>query len=114
MVFRFGAPAVMAALVGLAGSSSDVQASSYTLRCDGRFSYTMTYVERPQRLIIEVEGMKRQLRMHQIKREDDGGVLIWASTPAFGGDRDMLIRFGREKWVRTYFRNGSDETVICR
>jgi hypothetical protein len=26
----------------------------------------------------------------------------------------MLIRLGREKWVRTYFRNGSDETVTCR
>jgi hypothetical protein len=88
-------------------------ALQYTLRCDGRFSYTVTYDDLRRRLTIEVEGMKRLLQIRMTK-EDEEGILIWASTPAFGGDRDMLIRFGREKWVRTYFRNGSDETVACR
>ena len=113
MMVRFGAWGLLAMLAGLA-MASPAAAFTYTLRCEGRFSYTMTYDDLRRRLTIEVEGMKRQLHMRQVKKEDDGGVLIWASTPAFGGDRDMLIRFGREKWVRTYFRNGSDETIACR
>jgi hypothetical protein len=114
MVFRFGAPAVMAVMIGLVAAPCPAQALTQTIRCDGRFSYTVTFDDRRRGLTIEVEGMKRLLNMRQIKQEEDGGYLIWAFTPAFGGDRDMLIRFGREKWVRTYFRNGSDETVTCR
>lgn len=113
MMVRFGALALVAMLAGLA-MASPAAAITHTMRCEGRFSYTMTYDDLRRRLTIEVEGMKRLLRVRQIKQEDDGGLLIWASTPAFGGDRDMLIRFGREKWVRTYFRNGSDETITCR
>lgn len=88
-------------------------AFQHTIRCEGRFSYRLTYDDARRRLTIEVEGMKRLLRLRQVK-EDEAGLLIWASTPAFGGDRDMLIRIGREKWVRTYFRNGSEETIQCR
>ena len=114
MVFRNGALAVMAVLFGLAYAPSPAQALVHTARCEGRFSYTVSYDDLRRRLTIEVEGMKRQLNMRMIKQEEDGGYLIWAFTPAFGGDRDMLIKLGREKWVRTYFRNGSDETITCR
>ena len=114
MVFRNGALAVMAVLFGLADAPSPAQALVHTARCEGRFSYTVSYDDQRRRLTIEVEGMKRQLNMRMIKQEEDGGYLIWAFTPAFGGDRDMLIKLGREKWVRTYFRNGSDETITCR
>ena len=114
MVFRNGALAVMAVLFGLADAPSPAQALVHTARCEGRFSYTVSYDDQRRRLTIEVEGMKRQLNMRMIKQEEDGGYLIWAFTPAFGGDRDMLIKIGREKWVRTYFRNGSDETITCR
>lgn len=96
-------------LLGIQSAS----ALQYTLRCDGRFSYRLTYDDLRRRLMIEVEGMKRQLKI-QVTKQDDDGVLIWASTPAFGGDRDMLISMGRKKWVRTYFRNGSEETIDCR
>jgi hypothetical protein len=92
---------------------SPAHALQQTLRCEGRFSYRLTYDDARRRLSIEVEGMTRLLRMRQVK-EDEDGLLIWASTPAFGGERDMLIRIGREKWVRTYFRNGSEETMACR
>lgn len=85
----------------------------HTMRCEGRFAYSLAYDDTRQRLSIEVEGMKRQLIIRRIKTED-GNTLIWAATPSFGGERDMLIQFGREKWTRTYFRNGSDETITCR
>lgn len=89
------------------------EARTLTLRCEGRFAYTMRFDTEKRILSIDVEGMKRLLRTRRIQ-EDEDGLLIWASTPAFGGDRDMLIRIGREKWVRTWFRNGSEETVSCR
>ena len=114
MVLRFGALAVMAVMIGLVAAPCPAQALAHTIRCDGRFSYTVTFDDLRRRLTIEVEGMKRQLNVRLVKPEEDGGYLIWAFAPAFGGDRDMLIRFGREKWVKTYFRNGSDETVTCR
>lgn len=88
-------------------------ALTQTMRCEGRVKYSITYDDLRRRLTIEVEGMKRLLTIRQMQ-EDEDGLLIWASTPAFGGDRDMLIRMGREKWVRTYFRNGSDETIKCQ
>ncbi len=94
-------------------AAPEARAWVHSMRCEGRFAYTLSYDDTRRRLTIEVEGMKRLLRMNRIKAED-GNTLIWASTPAFGGDRDMLIQFGRDKWVRTYFRNGSDETVKCR
>lgn len=94
----------------------EARAFVQTMRCDGRFSYSLSYDDLRKRLTIEVEGMKRVLQIRRVKSENNV-TLIWASTPTFGGDRDMLIQFdqfGRDKWVRTYFRNGSDETVKCR
>ena len=112
MAFRFQPWVAISVLFWALGIQS-ASAFQYTLRCEGRFSYSLAYDDTRQRLSIEVEGMKRQLRINRVKSED-GNILIWASTPAFGGDRDMLIQFGREKWARTYFRNGSEETITCR
>lgn len=89
------------------------EARTLTLRCEGRFAYILTYDTDRRRLAITVEGMKRLLKIRRVQ-DDEDGLLIWASTPAFGGDRDMLVRIGREKWVRTWFRNGSEETIGCR
>lgn len=112
MAFLFRPWAAFSVLFLLAGIQS-ASALQYTLRCEGRFSYRLTYDDTRRRLTIEVEGMKRLLQIRATK-QDEEGVLIWGSTPAFGGDRDMLIRIGPKKWVRTYFRNGSEETINCR
>lgn len=89
------------------------EARTLNLRCEGRFSYVMAFDTEARRLSITVEGMKRLLKIRRVQ-EDENGILIWAATPSFGGERDMLIRIGREKWVRTWFRNGSEETIPCR
>ena len=112
MAFRFQPWVAISVLFWALGIQS-ASAFQYTLRCEGRFSYRLTYDDLRRRLVIEVEGMKRQLQIRATK-QDEEGVLIWASTPAFGGDRDMLVRVGPKKWVRTYFRNGSEETITCR
>lgn len=89
------------------------EARTLTLRCEGRFAYVMAFDTDTHRLTITVEGMKRLLQIRRAQ-EDEKGWLIWAATPTFGGERDMLVRIGTEKWVRTWFRNGSEETVACR
>jgi hypothetical protein len=32
----------------------------------------------------------------------------------FGGERDILALFGREKWVKYFYGNGSVVTDLCK
>lgn len=52
----------------------------------------------------------------KIKRTqvDEDGALIWASVQAHFGERDALAFFGREKWVRYFYSNGSVVEDSCR
>ena len=52
----------------------------------------------------------------KIKRTqvDEDGALIWTSVQAHFGERDALALFGREKWVRYFYGNGSVVEDSCR
>jgi hypothetical protein len=52
----------------------------------------------------------------KIKRTqvDEDGALIWTSVKVHYGERDALAFFGREKWIRYFYANGSVVEDICR
>ena len=52
----------------------------------------------------------------KIKRTqvDEDGALIWTSVQAHFVERDALVLFGREKWVRYFYGNGSVVEDVCR
>lgn len=53
------------------------------------------------------------LKVHKVQNDEDG-VLVWGSTTVFGGERDILALFGREKWVKYFYGNGSVVTDPCK
>jgi hypothetical protein len=52
----------------------------------------------------------------KIKRTqvDEDGALVWASVRVHYGERDALAFFGRQKWVRYFYGNGSVVEDTCR
>lgn len=53
------------------------------------------------------------LKVHKVQNDEDG-VLVWGSSSVFGGERDILALFGREKWVKYFYGNGSVVTDPCK
>lgn len=53
------------------------------------------------------------LKVHKVQNDEDG-VLVWGSSSVFGGERDILALFGREKWVKYFYGNGSVVTDLCK
>ena len=57
-------------------------------------------------------ALSKNIKVHKVQNDDDG-VLVWTSTAVFGGDRDILAFFGREKWIKYFYGNGSVVTDPC-
>ena len=76
-------------------------------------AYRAAYEIAQKKFVFTNPRMSNDARVQQARADDDG-VLVWASVPAFGGERDILAQFGREKWIKYFYRNGSVVTDSCR
>ena len=76
-------------------------------------TYRAAYEIAQKKFVFTNPRMRNDARVQQARADDDG-VLVWASVPAFGGERDLLAQFGREKWIKYFYRNGSVVTDSCK
>ena len=74
--------------------------------------YGVIFDTEPNRFTTTNTALSKDIKVHKVQNDDDG-VLVWASTAVFGGDRDILALFGREKWVKYFYGNGSVVTDPC-
>lgn len=75
--------------------------------------YRAAYEVTQKKFVFTNPRMSNDARVQQV-RTDDSGVLVWVSVPVFGGERDILAQFGREKWIKYFYGNGSVVTDVCR
>lgn len=82
--------------------------------CAGeRGPYSVTYDHRTKVFANKNPGFTPPYGLRQVQVDEDGA-LIWAFVRVHYGERDMLARFGREKWVRYFYANGSEVMHQCR
>jgi hypothetical protein len=58
-------------------------------------------------------GLGTDLKVRRVQ-DDSDGVLVWAATAVFGGDRELLAFFGDDKWMKYFYGNGSVQTDPCK
>lgn len=75
--------------------------------------YRAAFEVTQKKFVFTNPRMSNDARVQQV-RTDDSGVLVWVSVPVFGGERDILAQFGREKWIKYFYGNGSVVTDACR
>ena len=76
-------------------------------------SYVVTYDIANNRLLTNNPNILNNTIVIKRVQNDEDGILIWSTVPAFGGERDMLTLFGKEKWMKFFYGNGSEITDKC-
>jgi len=76
-------------------------------------SYVVTYDIANNRLLTNNPNILNNTIVIKRVQNDEDGILIWSAVPAFGGERDMLTLFGKEKWMKYFYGNGSEVTDKC-
>jgi hypothetical protein len=79
----------------------------------GSKTYSVTYdaVRRVFKTDNAEVGSSFRLKREQI---DGEGSLVWVGATHIGGERDVLAKFGPDKWVRYFYGNGSQVMDRCR
>jgi hypothetical protein len=81
---------------------------------DDKTSYITTFDKETQVFKTTHPNLGTQFKIKRVQ-DDEDGVLVWISTPVFGGDREMLALWGKkEKWVRFFYGNGSNVAHPCK
>jgi len=81
---------------------------------DDKTSYITTFDKETQVFKTTHPNLGTQFKIKRVQ-DDEDGVLVWISTPVFGGDREILALWGKkEKWVRFFYGNGSNVAHPCK
>jgi hypothetical protein len=93
--------------LALALAPAPAQAKKLLLTCqDAKHKYQITY----DTLARTLATTHREFRSLDVERlqENEDGVLVWGAMRLGAATRNILVNFGKQKWVR-HFR-GYDET----
>ena len=101
----------------LAGSatlvSSQAHAIEVKMTCEKKDAkYVVSFDTETNIFTTTNSSLNKNIKVHKVQNDDDG-VLVWTSTAVFGGERDILVLFGREKWIKYFYGNGSVVTDPC-
>ena len=101
----------------LAGStalpSTQALAIEVKMTCEKKDAkYVVTFDTETNVFTTTNSSLSKEIKVHKVQNDEDG-VLVWTSTAIFGGARDILAQFGREKWIKYFYGNGSVVTDPC-
>ena len=100
--------------LGFSLASTLAQADEVKMLCRReKDSYVVTYDIANNRLLTNNPNILNNTIVNKRVQNDEDGILIWSTVPAFGGERDMLTLFGKEKWMKFFYGNGSEITDKC-
>ena len=86
----------------------------FRMECDGeKGPYAVVYDTRTRLFGNQNPSFSPPYGLRQAQIDEDGA-LVWAFVRVHYGERDMLARFGREKWIRYFYGNGSEVMHRCR
>jgi len=103
-----------ASVMSLASGAAAQSSRELRMSCQhGSKTYTVSYD--PVRRVFKTDnaevGSSFRLKREQI---DGEGSLVWVGATHIGGERDVLAKFGPDKWVRYFYGNGSQVMDRCR
>jgi hypothetical protein len=100
-----------AALLGYAPMGSAVE---FAMSCEraGK-SYKVAYETTTRTFRTDNPQLGSRFRLNRTQIDKDAA-LVWVTALNFGPERDVLVQFGRDKWVKYFFGNGSEVTDRCR
>lgn len=104
----------LASAVSLATNAAAQSSRELRMTCQhGSKTYSVTYdaVRRVFKTDNAEVGSSFRLKREQI---DGEGSLVWVGATHIGGERDVLAKFGPDKWVRYFYGNGSQVMDRCR
>lgn len=108
-----------ARLVGLAAvfallSVGQAQAQEFRMTCRGEQGVYLVVFDSAKNTFTSTNPQFTP--PYKIKRTqvDEDGALVWASVRVHYGERDVLVMFGRQKWARYFYGNGSTVEDVCR
>ena len=94
--------------------ASPVQAVEYGMICErGGKSYKVSYDTVSRIFRTDNPQLGSRFRLNRVQLDKDAA-LVWVTALNFSAERDVLAQFGREKWVKYFFGNGSEITDRCR
>ena len=100
--------------LGFSLASTLAQADEVKMLCRReKDSYVVTYDIANNLLLTNNPNILNNTIVIKRVQNDEDGILIWSTVPAFGGERDMLTLFGKEKWMKFFYGNGSEITDKC-
>jgi hypothetical protein len=111
---KTGRARVALALVGALGvvallAPAPAQARKLLLTCqDSKQKYQITYDTLARTLTTTHKEFYQKLDVERVQEEAEG-VLVWGAMRLGSATRNILVHFGKQKWVR-HFR-GYDETL---
>jgi hypothetical protein len=76
-------------------------------------SYIVAYDTRAKSFRTDNAQLGTRFRINRAQVDKDA-VLVWVTALNFPTERDVLIQFGKDPWVRYFFGNGSQVTDRCR
>lgn len=76
-------------------------------------SYTVAYDTRSKTFRTDNPQLGSRFRINRSQVDKDA-TLVWVSALNFPTERDVLIQFGKDPWVKYFFGNGSQVTDRCR
>lgn len=91
-----------------------VLAAEFGMTCEraGK-SYKVSYDTTSRSFRTDNPQIGSRFRLNRVQVDQDAA-LVWVTALNFGTERDVLVQFGREKWVKYFFGNGSEVTDRCR
>ena len=77
--------------------SSQAHAIEVRMTCEKKDAkYVVAFDTETNIFMTTNSALNKNIKVHKVQNDEDG-VLVWTSTAVFGGDRDILAFFGREK-----------------
>lgn len=109
---RCSTPLIAAAL--LLGYASQGSAVEFAMTCEraGK-SYKVAYDTATRTFRTDNAQLGSRFRLNRTQIDKDAA-LVWVTALNFGPERDVLVQFGRDKWVKYFFGNGSEVTDRCK
>jgi hypothetical protein len=107
---RSALPVALLALI----SASPAIGAEFGMTCEraGK-SYKVFYDTASRAFRTDNAQLGSRFRLNRVQLDKDAA-LVWVTALNFGPERDILVQFGREKWVKHFFGNGSEVTDRCR
>lgn len=104
-------------LAALLGIASPLYAQTLKMRCEHEASsYDVAFHTDKRKLFSNNPVFDGLLRVHHAQRNDESGDwIVWALLPTVGGaSRDLLLSFGHDNWIKSFWANGSVSRVECK